>query len=96
MRQIWGKAHNFIRFVEIPEREYGKPYLKGYKNFHFNIAHTRNAIVVSISNDPIGIDIEKIKKANRQIAKRFFTPVEQRYINKLANKVDGRFYHMFQ
>lgn len=62
---------------------YGKPILKGFVNFHYNIAHTRNAIVIAVSNNPVGVDIEKIHKIdNEKIARRVFTYNEQQYVKQ--------------
>ena len=38
-----------------------KPYIDG---FHFNISHTLDAFVIAISDDEVGIDIEKIRDIN--------------------------------
>ena len=77
------------------ESKYGKPYIKGYPDFHYNISHTRNAIVLVISTTPVGVDIEKIKKAALSIAKRFFAANEQDYIFKDNNDFCKRFYEVW-
>lgn len=84
-----------IKDILIEKERYGKPYLKGYKNFHFNISHTRNAIIVAVSRTSVGVDIEKIRKAETKIAKRFFTQTEQSYVSEFAEKVDKRFYEIW-
>lgn len=71
----------------------GKPYIKNYPDFHFNISHTACAIAVALSNSPIGIDIEKIRKADLRVAKRFFTPEENEYIS--AENSDTRFFEIW-
>lgn len=45
----------------------------------FNISHAGNYLACVIANEPVGVDIEIIKTANMQIAKRFFTPDETAY-----------------
>lgn len=47
--------------IKFEKGEHGKPYLKDYPNFHFNLSHTRNVITVAISDKPVGVDIEKVK-----------------------------------
>lgn len=42
---------------EIFENEYHKPYIK---NIYFNLSHSENLIVIAISNNEVGIDIEII------------------------------------
>lgn len=74
---------------------YGKPFLIGYPDFYFNISHTRNAIVVAISDYPIGVDIESIKKAELEIAQNFFCATEFLYITNSKNDMDKRFYEIW-
>lgn len=71
-----------------------KPFLLNHSKFHFNISHTRNAIVVAFLNSEIGIDIESIKPLDLKIAKRFFTSSEQDYIISHDNP-DYAFYEVW-
>ena len=41
--------------------ENGKPFIENGDNFHFNISHTKNAFAVAVSDEAVGIDIEKIR-----------------------------------
>lgn len=70
---------------------FGKPYLKNYPDIHYNISHTKGVIVCAVSNKPVGVDIERIKKVNHGIVKRFFTVDEQNYILNSKGKEDERF-----
>ena len=72
----------------------GKPYLHVHLNFYFNISHTRTAIVVALSDQEIGVDIEKIKQANLAISNKFFTELEQKYIFDSYDK-DKAFYEIW-
>lgn len=60
--------------------EYGKPYLKDFDDFYFSISHTDSTVCVISSFFNIGVDIEKIKKCDLKIAKRFFCEDEYEYI----------------
>ncbi len=66
--------------IVFAKNKNGKPFLLNYPKFHFNISHTRNAIVVAFLNSEIGIDIESIKPLDLKIAKRFFTSSEYNYV----------------
>lgn len=55
----------------------GKPYLKGYPNFHFNISHSKDAVVIAFGNSEMGVDIEKVRSVNLKVANRFFTENER-------------------
>ncbi|HEY5588720.1 MAG TPA: 4'-phosphopantetheinyl transferase superfamily protein [Candidatus Paceibacterota bacterium] len=90
--QILNVTTNDLHFAN---NEYGKPYLVGYPNFHYNISHTINAIVVGVSNKPIGVDIEKIKQSDLKIAKRFFTDNEINYTLSDTKRYDKLFYEIW-
>ena len=60
--------------------KYGKPYLKHYKNIHFNISHCDGFVAVGVSNDPIGIDIEKVKACKEAMMKKILTDKEYQYL----------------
>lgn len=77
--------------IEIIRGEYGKPYLKGNENFHFNISHTHNAIAIAIADTPIGIDIERIRPLNASIVKRLYSIKEKEYVYSVADVEDRRF-----
>ena len=74
---------------------YGKPYLVGYPDFHYNISHTKYAIAIGLSETPIGVDIEKNKAADLQIAERFFSKGEQQYILSDNQKQEMLFYEIW-
>lgn len=81
--------------IVFEKEKHGKPYIKGYPKFYYNISHTRNAIVRVVLNSPVGVDIEKIRKTEYGIAKRFFTANEQLYIEQAGLGSDNRFYEIW-
>jgi 4'-phosphopantetheinyl transferase len=65
---------------------YGKPLLKyPTEDIHFNISHSGKWVVCAIDERPLGIDIEKIKTVEFDIAKRFFS--EQEYQDLMKKEV---------
>ena len=68
--------------INFGKNHYGKPYLKEFEKFHFNISHSGNFVVCAVDDKPIGIDIEKIRYIDEyeEIAKKFFTLNELQYI----------------
>ena len=69
--------------ISFEKNSYGKPYIKEYTQFNFNISHSGNFVVCAIDNNPIGIDIEEVKYIEYEdIAKNFFTTNEFDYITK--------------
>lgn len=81
--------------ITFMENQYGKPYLIGHPNFHYNISHTRDAIVVIVSDKQVGVDIERIGKADIEIARRFFTKNELNYITAFSESESEKFYEIW-
>lgn len=61
-------------------KENGKPYLKAFPNFFFNISHSEMLVAIGFSDTEIGIDTEKLRLPNFKIAERFFSADEKIYI----------------
>lgn len=72
--------------IEIKTDVYGKPYITGYEQWHFSITHTAGMIGIAVSDEQVGIDVEKIHSADLRIAKRFFTDQEYLRIENSENK----------
>lgn len=91
-RKILGEHLNIeSSSIAISKNEFGKPYLRDYPNTYYNISHTKGAIVCVISDQEVGIDIERIGRFNKRIVERFFTKNEQNYIFKSQEGQDRRF-----
>jgi 4'-phosphopantetheinyl transferase len=66
----------------IMERgEFGKPYLRDFPQWHFNVSHSGDKLLIAVSNSPVGIDIERIKsrKSFAGLVKKCFALSEQNY-----------------
>jgi len=63
---------------------FGKPFLPGADNFHFNISHSGEWVVCATDEKPVGIDIERVSPIDVDIAKNYFSAGE--YADLLAKK----------
>jgi 4'-phosphopantetheinyl transferase len=81
--------------IALSKNEFGKPYIKGNTDIHFNISHTRNALAVGVSDEPIGVDIERIREVDLNIAKRVFTENELSYVYEEESGKDLRFFNIW-
>ena len=52
----------------------GKPYFPDFPGVFFNISHTDGAVMVGLSNAPIGVDIEKARPAPPRLTRRLALP----------------------
>lgn len=74
--------------VDYGYGEYGKPCVNQYKDFHFSLSHSGNIVSLIYSDDEIGLDVQehRVQRDIDRIAKRFFSPNEETYLEKISNK----------
>lgn len=77
--------------LQFARTDAGKPYLVGAPDFCFSLSHTDGALTVAVSPTPVGADIERIRRAPRGVAARFFTPEEQAF----SAASDARFFEVW-
>ncbi len=70
-----------IRLEEIKllRDKFGKPYADNL-GIHFNISHSGEWVICGIDDKPIGVDIERVTRANMDTARIFCTDNELSYI----------------
>lgn len=85
------------KYIRFNKNQYGKPYLKEYPNFNFNISHSGDYVLCAIDDKPIGVDVEEVKPIEcEEIAKNFFTAKEFDYIVNQDSKFQlDRFYEIW-
>ncbi|MBT9132660.1 MAG: 4'-phosphopantetheinyl transferase sfp [Firmicutes bacterium] len=59
--------------------------------FHANISHTKGAMVCTVADLPVGVDIERVKTYNKRLVARFFTQAERNYVFADNENQDERF-----
>lgn len=65
------------KHIIFDKNQYGKPYLKNYSKFNFNISHSGDFVVCAIDDKSVGIDIEQVKHIGYEgIAESFFSTSE--------------------
>lgn len=82
-----------MKQIDFSVNEHGKPFIVDKIPIQFNISHSGNYIACAITDGPVGVDIELVKTANMQIAKRFFTTDETAYI--MDGHKNIRFYEVW-
>lgn len=66
--------------VEYELGEWGKPSLKFYPDIHFSLSHSGDYAICSISDRPVGSDIERARPGKLRVADRFFTSEERAFL----------------
>jgi len=66
----------------------GKPYIEGAEDFHYNLSHSGNLVVLGYSDNNIGIDVEKIcmNEGRKQVAEISFTKDELDYLSASSDE----------
>lgn len=83
--------------MTFKKNKYGKPYIKEYPKFNFNISHSGDFVVCATDDKFVGIDVEEVKHIEyEEIARSFFTTIECNYIinENLSNQLN-RFYQIW-
>lgn len=73
--------------IEIYIDENGKGRIENRDNLFFNISHSKDYVVLALSDEEVGIDIQEIKPLKANVPKRFFTDTDNEYIDRSE---DGR------
>lgn len=68
-----GLSHPFL----FEKNEHGKPFLKDYPDIHFNLSHCNNGIIVAVSDEPVGVDIESFREVSDSLLR--YTMNEEEY-----------------
>lgn len=61
------------RLAEGPN---GKPYLPDRPDLYFNISHSGSKVLCAVSGREVGCDVERVREAKLQVARRCFHPAE--------------------
>jgi len=82
--------------MEINFNKYNKPFLSDYPDFHFNISHSGNYVMLGFSRYPLGVDIERIVTYNKstimKLAKIVFHKTEvQLLLQQIENEAQFLF-----
>ncbi len=75
----------------------GKPYVLNRPDFHYNLSHSGNWVVLAFGGSPVGVDVEQIRPDSdtEALARRFFTPQEQRFLKESAPNHRQRFFEIW-
>ena len=68
-----------IKDQPVTYGENGKPLMA---DICFNISHSHQMVVCSLSRQPVGCDIERVRNVQEGMAERFFTQNEIQYLNQ--------------
>lgn len=62
--------------LDFAKGEHGKPFFTQDNGLHFSLSYTKDASVIALAEQPVGIDIEKIRPHRMRFTKKLGTPHE--------------------
>ena len=80
-REIFSRYH--VEPSSLYEGVNGKPLSK---EICFSLSHSGEQVILAVSEDEVGCDIEKQGEARTSIAKRFFTTGEQKFLESFSTE----------
>lgn len=81
IREKLGIKNEDMNFSKTP---YGKPFLAGRENFHFNVSHSGDLVICALADSEIGCDCEFISADNKiEDIKIVYTDKEYKAIQSL-------------
>lgn len=79
-------SDNGFSVKDIAYSETGKPFLKGNSKLHFNMSHSGDYIVVSVSGQNVGVDIQKTAPYNEKVIQKITSEAERERLSDLFVK----------
>lgn len=64
--------------LRTEREENGKPYLPDFPGLHFNLSHSGGMLLCAVDSRPVGVDVERIREIEPDVAKSCFTPPERK------------------
>lgn len=80
LKELLKKHYNLdYNKLNFKTNKNGKPFIAN-SNVFFNISHSKEFIIVAVSNNPVGVDIEKKRKISNNMVKYITNESEKNYI----------------
>ena len=84
LQRLLKEEYGIIEPPVFRELENGKPVIVGHEDIHFNMSHCKYAVACAVSNEPVGIDVERImEKVNDDLAKYVLSDEELKDLTPL-------------
>ena len=66
--------------------EHGKPAIVGHPEIYFNMSHCREAAICVLSDKPVGVDIESIRRYSESLARYTMNDTELKQIEQAERR----------
>ena len=79
--------------ISFKYSSYGKPFVEGFSDVHFNISHSGEWVVCAMDEKPVGIDVEYIAPVDLHIAETYFSNSEKEQLFALKQSEQLHFFY---
>ena len=83
---VCGMTHVTNNDIFYTYNEYGKPLLTNPTGLFYNISHSGDWVICAVDDSPIGVDVEAMEPIDMDIAKRFFSNDEYRFLMEISEE----------
>jgi len=82
--------------INFGASQYGKPYLVGINKYKFNISHSLDYVACAVADCEVGVDIQRLQKADILTAKHIFSAEEYgRFLKLPQSRRDKEFFKLW-
>ena len=78
LRLAFRETYGWETLPDITLSPRGKPCFPDHPDVHFNLSHTSGAVLVGVSDHPVGVDIERIRPMSPNALRRLAPGMEER------------------
>ncbi len=83
LKQMVAKIYNLnLDKIDIVRDKNNKPQIKD-NGFCFNISHSKNIVAIVVDDNPIGIDVEQLRKTDLRVVAKYFDTMSPQIQNSI-------------
>ena len=88
LRYALKKEYGILNVPVLSYNEHGKPFLADYPGIYFSLSHCSNIVICAVSDSPVGVDIQDVRRISMRAASKFLTGDEYGKINAIDDDDD--------
>ncbi len=90
LRQAFGEVADTFA---VHTHECGKPYCRERPDFHFNVSHSGDWIICSVSDAPVGADVERVRDIKENVFRKVLNNDEFTWARECPNDESLKRFH---
>ncbi|MBQ9385196.1 MAG: 4'-phosphopantetheinyl transferase superfamily protein [Ruminiclostridium sp.] len=86
LRYALKKEYGIFDIPVFSYNEHGKPFLADCPDIYFSLSHCSKTVLCAVSEAPVGVDVQDVRKISMRAAEKFLTETEYRNIEELGSE----------